>query len=119
MRTLAMTSGEMLEVVLLHLHRTGWQQVDIDKLVTVYMQFAWSTNRCVYGGTLAAPNPQAIKAGIEQDIADLVAKGLAVRTVSRVWLTDDGRAQAALLKLEKAPFGSLIPTASSTFPRRA
>lgn len=41
----------MLEVLLLHLHATGWQYIDIDRLVTVYVKFAWAATRCVYGGS--------------------------------------------------------------------
>lgn len=68
---------------------------------------------------MVIPNSLSIKASIEQEITDLISKGQAGRSVSRIWLTDKGKAQAAWLKLEQALYGSLIPIASSIFPRRA
>ncbi len=119
MRVIATTSGEMLEALLFHLHETGWQQVDIDMLVTVYVKFAWKANRCVYGGPMVIPNRLMIKAGIEQEVAALVAKGWAQRSVSRTWLTDEGKKHAAMLVFERMLYGSLPIVASETFPPRA
>ncbi len=119
MRVIATTSGEMLEALLYHLHETGWRQVDIDKLVTVYVKFAWRANRCVYGGPMVIPNGPMIKASISQEADALVAKGWAQRSVSRVWLTDEGQKQAAMLAFERMLYGSLPIVASETFPPRA
>lgn len=115
MKIVATTTEQMLEAVLYRLHATGWQAVDVEKLVDAYVDFRDRTGRCVYGSRKPAVR-DAIRVGIEDDIHHLVLRSRAQRTVSRVRLTQDGLDQAKWLKLEAARFGTLHDCAADRFP---
>lgn len=120
MKFIATTTEQMLETVLLHLHATGWQQVDLEKLVDAYNAFRYSmARRCVYRLRSGPDYRARLRQAIESDITGLEARGWAQRSVSRVWLTDEGKKQAAVLKLNQAQYGSLTHHVSATFPSRA
>ena len=116
MKIVAVTSEQMLEAVLHHLHATGWPIVDFEKLVDAYMDFRSRARRCVYGIVNDPQERDTLRYFIERDIVELERDARVIRTMSRVHITPRGLAQTALLKLEQARFGTLLTSASTTFP---
>lgn len=116
MKTVAVTSEQMLETVLYRLQTTGWARVDFDRLVRTYLDFRTAARRCVYG-IASGPNMLSeLRCFLERDIVSLESEAKACRTIGRVWLTPLGLREAAWLKLEQARYGTLLLAAAKNFP---
>lgn len=116
MKIVAVTSEQILETVLHHLHARGYVRVDFDRLVEAYNDFRTQARRCVYAIPSGPDYKLKLRAFIELDIQSLERQGRALRTVSRVWLTPLGMKEASMLKLEQATFGTLLKRADIAFP---
>jgi len=119
MKIVAVTTEQMLETVLFHLHANGWPIVDSDKLVDAYLVFTVRARRCVYG-LASGPDLRArLRAALEADLQRLAGKGRVQLTTSRNHITPEGLKHAAWLKLEQARYGTLLDAADAIFPPRS